>query len=94
MTQRFTNPIHEPLSLDEKFERDAEKADAWRDQAVDREIHFIALYAGTPVKLHTNLCGKWFALVDESQATKFKCERTAVSQCALHGVPTVTIKEI
>ena len=53
--------------------------------------HFIALYAGTPIKLHTNLCGKWFAMTDEQHATHFKCEQTAVSQCALHGVPSVTI---
>ena len=56
--------------------------------------HYIALYAGMPVKLHTNLCGKWFAMTDEIHATKFKCEQTAVSQCALHGAPHVQIVPI
>ena len=34
---RFTNPDHDEPDLDRQQEIEAEKADAWRDQAVDRE---------------------------------------------------------
>ena len=96
---RFTNPANEPRTVEEIQERRDEMSERWHDQKVDREneqpaAKFIALYAGLPIKLHTNLCGKWFAMADEVHATKFVSEQTAVSQCALHGVPSVTIVQV